>query len=59
MSRTPINEAFKVLASEGLVELCSLRGAVVKTINTKDAIGMLKVMGLIESYTEHKALMAE
>ena len=44
VSRTPIREALKVLASEGLVELLPLRGAVVKTFSRKDATDMLELM---------------
>ena len=46
VSRTPIREALKVLASEGLVDLLPLRGAVVKAFSDKDASDMLEVMGL-------------
>jgi len=55
VSRTPIREALKVLASEGLVELLPLRGAVVKNFSSKDAADMLEVMGLIESFAAQKA----
>ena len=44
VSRTPIREALKVLASEGLVELLPLRGAVVKSFSPKDAADMLEVL---------------
>jgi len=37
ISRTPLREALKVLASEGLVELLPRRGAVVKVFSAKDA----------------------
>ena len=40
VSRTPIREALKVLASEGLVDLLPLRGAVVKAFSDKDASDM-------------------
>jgi DNA-binding GntR family transcriptional regulator len=55
VSRTPIREALKVLASEGLVELLPLRGAVVKNFSSKDAADMLEVMGLLESFAAQKA----
>ncbi|WP_297723062.1 GntR family transcriptional regulator [Limnohabitans sp. Rim8] len=58
VSRTPIREALKVLASEGLVELLPLRGAVVKSFSPKDAADMLEVMGLLESYAAQKACKA-
>ena len=59
VSRTPIREALKVLASEGLVDLLPLRGAVVKTFSDKDAADMLKVMGLLESIAAQKACQAD
>jgi DNA-binding GntR family transcriptional regulator len=59
VSRTPIREALKVLASEGLVELLPLRGAVVKTFSRKDAADMLEVMGLLESFAAQKACKAD
>src|SRR4051812_17522360 len=36
-SRTPLREAFKVLASEGLVELQTFRGAFVASISDEEA----------------------
>ena len=59
VSRTPIREALKVLASEGLVELLPLRGAVVKNFSSKDAADMLEVMGLIESFAAQKACKSD
>jgi len=59
VSRTPIREALKVLASEGLVELLPLRGAVVKTFSHKDSADMLEVMGMLESFAAQKACKAE
>lgn len=59
VSRTPIREALKVLASEGLVDLLPLRGAVVKTFSNKDASDMLEVMSLLESYAAQKACKAD
>ena len=59
VSRTPIREALKVLASEGLVELLPLRGAVVKTFSRKDAADMLEVMGMLESFAAQKSCKAE
>ena len=54
VSRTPIREALKVLASEGLVDLLPLRGAVVKTFSDKDASDMLEVMGLLENFAAQR-----
>ena len=59
VSRTPIREALKVLASEGLVDLLPLRGAVVKTFSDKDASDMLEVMGLLENFAAQKACQAD
>ena len=59
VSRTPIREALKVLASEGLVDLLPLRGAVVKTFSPKDASDMLEVMALLESFAAQKACKAD
>ena len=50
VSRTPVREALKVLASEGLVELLQLRGAVVKAFTPKDAQDMLAMIALLEEY---------
>ncbi len=59
VSRTPIREALKVLASEGLVDLLPLRGAVVKAFSDKDASDMLEVMGLLENFAAQKACQAD
>ncbi|MFZ4742624.1 MAG: GntR family transcriptional regulator [Betaproteobacteria bacterium] len=59
VSRTPIREALKVLASEGLVDLLPLRGAVVKTFSAKDASDMLQVMAMLESFAAQKACAAD
>lgn len=48
VSRTPLREALKVLASEGLVELLPGRGAVVKVFTAKDVRDMLDVIALLE-----------
>ncbi len=58
VSRTPLREALKVLASEGLVELLPQRGAVVKVFTRKDAQDMLAVIALLEEYAGRQASAA-
>ncbi len=48
VSRTPLREALKFLASEGLVELVPSRGAVVKRFSAKDIEDMLIVLRSLE-----------
>lgn len=48
VSRTPLREAIKYLASEGLVELVPSRGAVVKRFSGKDVRDMLTVLQTLE-----------
>ncbi|MCA1367471.1 GntR family transcriptional regulator [Bradyrhizobium sp. BRP14] len=48
VSRTPLREAIKYLASEGLVELVPSRGAVVKRFSAKDVRDMLTVLQSLE-----------
>ena len=59
VSRTPIREALKVLAAEGLVELLPLRGAMVKTFSKKDATDMLALMAVLEIFAADKACKAD
>lgn len=59
VSRTPVREALKVLAAEGLVELLQLRGAVVKAFTPKDAQDMLAMIALLEEYAGRAACLAE
>jgi DNA-binding GntR family transcriptional regulator len=58
VSRTPLREALKVLASEGLVELLPLRGAVVKVFSAKDTQDMLAIIGLLEEHAGRLACAA-
>ena len=44
VSRTPLREAFKVLAVEGLIEIQPNRGAIVSRIGTREARDMLTVI---------------
>ena len=49
VSRTPLREAFKVLATEGLVELLPNRGAIVSPIDPVRVAETLAVMGALEA----------
>jgi DNA-binding GntR family transcriptional regulator len=49
ISRTPLREALKVLASEGLVELLPNRGARVRQLSEIDLAELFDVMGGLES----------
>lgn len=49
VSRTPLREALKVLASEGLVELLPSRGAVVKVFTAAEAADILDCLGYLEA----------
>src|SRR5262245_14778082 len=49
VSRTPLREAFKVLATEGLVELLPNRGAIVSQIDAERLSETLAVMGALEA----------
>jgi DNA-binding GntR family transcriptional regulator len=49
VSRTPLREAFKVLATEGLVELLPNRGAIVSQMDPVRLTESLAVMGALEA----------
>ncbi len=49
VSRTPLREAFKVLASEGLLELRPNRGATVTRLTAEGVEEMFEVMGALEA----------
>lgn len=49
ISRTPLREAMKVLATEGLIELLPHRGAVVTALSARDVEDMFQVMGALEA----------
>lgn len=49
ISRTPLREALRVLAAEGLVELRPHRGAVVTPIDPKEIAAIFEVMEALES----------
>jgi DNA-binding GntR family transcriptional regulator len=48
VSRTPLREALKVLASEGLIELVAGRGAIVRKLTARDVREMLDVLTALE-----------
>jgi DNA-binding GntR family transcriptional regulator len=49
LSRTPLREAFKVLATEGLVDLLPNRGAIVSQLDPVRLSESLAVMGALEA----------
>lgn len=49
ISRTPLREALKVLAAEGLIELLPNRGARVRPINAEDIGELFDLMGGLEA----------
>ena len=48
-SRTPLREALKVLASEGLITLLPNRGARITRLTSEDAEELFSVMGALEA----------
>ena len=55
ISRTPLREAIKVLAAEGLVELVPRRGARVVALTDADAEQLFPVMAMLEGRCAHEA----
>lgn len=49
VSRTPLREALKVLAAEGLIELLPNRGARIARLTAEDIAQTLKVIGTLEA----------
>ncbi|MEJ8838306.1 GntR family transcriptional regulator [Ramlibacter sp. AN1133] len=49
VSRTPLREAIKMLAAEGLVELLPNRGAVAVSLTEEDILHTFEVMGALEA----------
>jgi DNA-binding GntR family transcriptional regulator len=57
LSRTPLREAFKVLATEGLVELLPNRGAIVSEVDPVRLAETLAVMGSLEALAREFACL--
>jgi DNA-binding GntR family transcriptional regulator len=57
VSRTPLREALKFLASEGLIELSPGRGALVRSFTPKDVQDCLTVIGTLESLAGRQACL--
>jgi len=55
VSRTPLREALRVLASEGLVELIPNCGAVVTSPSAEETADMLQVLGVLEAFAGERA----
>lgn len=55
VSRTPLREALKVLASEGLVELRMRSGCFVARLDRRDLEQLLDLLDLIESFAVREA----
>ncbi len=59
ISRTPLREAIKVLAAEGLITMKMRRGAYVTEVNAKDVSDVFHLMALLEAdAAAHVALHA-
>jgi DNA-binding GntR family transcriptional regulator len=57
ISRTPLREALKVLAAEGLVELVPGKGSRVVSLTDQDADALFPVMALLEGRCAHEATL--
>ena len=58
VSRTPLREAVRMLAGEGLVELIPARGAVVRLLTVKDVADSLAVLKSLEQLAGRSACVA-
>ena len=50
VSRTPLREALRTLAGEGLIELVPSKGAVVRRFGPEDVLQMLEALKALESF---------
>ena len=57
VSRTPLREAFKVLAAERLIELHPNRGATVATLSVDDVRHLFELMGALEGLSGELAAL--
>ena len=55
VSRTPLREAIKTLAAEGLVELLPNRGAVAASLSVEDVVHTFEVMACLEAQSGRMA----
>jgi DNA-binding GntR family transcriptional regulator len=55
VSRTPLREAIKTLAGEGLIELVTSKGAVVRRFTRNDIANMLETIKLFEMFAARLA----
>lgn len=58
VSRTPIREALKVLASEGIVELQARRGCFVARLTWEDVLKLFDLLELLETFAVPEAAKA-
>ena len=57
VSRTPLREAIKSLAGEGLLEIAPSRGAIVRRFSQKDVADILEVLKSLEQTAGHLACL--
>ena len=57
VSRTPLREAIKTLAGEGLIELVTSKGAVVRRFSREDVAHMLESIKLFEMFSAKQACL--
>src|ERR1700748_1782606 len=50
VSRTPLREAIKLLAGEGLVDLAPTRGAIAVALNETDVLNTFEVLARLEGF---------